>query len=159
MTELHVPQNIEFSMKTALPIIRKAYENEELQMFKLGSYDGCLYAGPCAIGSCIPKEQRAYYDKADEYITSYDETCSGPWSTAVDELYKHGFFSFDSAEEALDFAELQSAHDNATSVTLSDSPCFKYVDGKEELNDGYARKLEMIDQFNDLLTELEQKYL
>lgn len=51
--------NLDF--KIMLPVIRKAFDAGELQMQKSDT-DLCCYTGPCAVGVCMPEEDREGYD-------------------------------------------------------------------------------------------------
>lgn len=55
---------VNLDLREMLPVIRTAFDNKELQAFTTVKPSGgiCLYAGPCAIGVCIPEDKRALYD-------------------------------------------------------------------------------------------------
>lgn len=62
-------------LKDALPIIRKAFDNKELQMFNEGGSKLPKYSGPCAIGVLLSPEDREFLDKfhPDEAITGIED--------------------------------------------------------------------------------------
>jgi hypothetical protein len=91
---------INLNMKTALPIIREAFNNKTLQMFHgKGPGTGCLYAGPCAIGVCVPEDRRPQLDEGS--------------STDIESIVDAGGQIIIPANELSDFARLQGDHDMA----------------------------------------------
>lgn len=134
-----------FSMKEHLPVIRKAYDAEELQMFELDSGWVCQYNGPCAIGACIPKNKRAQYD-VNEFGDSGVET-----------LHENNIFSFENVTETMQFTKLQKLHDEAVIGNMvplnSPSADHDYVIGL------YIDKCEKVEAFGEYLAELEEEYL
>src|SRR5690349_10597365 len=88
-------------IKTALPIMRQAFDNKELQMFRVHDRHnrGCYYNGPCAIGVCLPQDLR---EKLDENgVLSFTSVVLNNDITVVND------------EEKYDLAAIQRAHDNA----------------------------------------------
>ena len=122
---------IELNISEMLPIIRKAFDNKELQYQKEKLVDNigpsCLYSGPCAIGVCLTKEQRKYCDSE-----SHGDTSVG--YLLAEEIF------IANEDEADDLRRLQEVHD--TQITYFDQV------GYDDIPD-----------FEKFLSELEKKYL
>jgi hypothetical protein len=121
---------LDLDLHEMLPIIRKAFDEKTLQMFthEPGKY-GCLYAGPCAIGVCIPEPLRPLLDDG---IGTNNEF-------AALSLFENGSFVCPENQRE-DICELQQLHD----------VCVGYV------VDEYQK--DRIKDFGDLLERLEAKY-
>jgi hypothetical protein len=119
-------------LRQALPTIRAAFDNKELQMFKNAEGDSgrCLYSGPCAIGICIPEENRAELD------------FPGTGGTSFDSHQRRGIFTCPPEQHA-DISELQRLHDALV------------VDRRYADDEYYARR---VADFERLLIDLEDKY-
>lgn len=82
------------------PIMKAAFERGELQAQKVGTKDGCFYAGPCVIGVCLPPRKRKSLDKAENLFGTSD--------TDIGTLIEAGIVRTDDDDW---FIERQSAHD------------------------------------------------
>lgn len=91
-------------LKVMLPIIQKAIIDKSLQIYTNPDpkYVGCKYAGPCAIGSCIPFDDREFYDSEGNTTT---DTTVGSWMD-------HGGFVLVDRHQGNDICQLQLAHDD-----------------------------------------------
>lgn len=123
---------LELNLKTMLPTIREAFDNKTLQMFTADEDAECLYAGPCAIGVCIPEDKRSYFD---DY--------SGCGATGIGTLIDDSLIGV-SEEERTAIEDLQSFHDAAVRW------CF--IKESDNYKDAVAR-------FERELSRLEETYL
>ncbi len=124
------PPIIHFDLKTMLPTIRKAFDAGELQALDEEQVGGtCEYAGPCAIGVCIPKEDRVKFDRHK----------NGGDTSASDWLRRGNFVI--PKDQRDDFLQLQHLHDI----------CIISISGKYHQD--------KIKSLGDLITQLEGKYL
>lgn len=94
-------------MRFCLPIIRKAYNGQQLQMFKdysTSEFKPCLYAGPCAIGVCLtPIAQEALDVRLD--------------NTSISVYLRKGIVTAPK-EQHEDFFRLQETHDQVLNGDL-----------------------------------------
>ena len=91
-------------LRLELPKIRAAYNAGELEAQKIAGEVMCHYAGPCAIGVCLPEDTRVSLDTAPE---GQDGTSFGSW-------VERGVLSCAEGQYA-DWTALQLEHDNWTS--------------------------------------------
>lgn len=122
---------IKLDLVEMLPVIRKAFDEKSLQMFNQAQRDSmmCMYAGPCAIGVCMPEDRRAEFDVPfEEHAT-----------TGFGALVHFGRFIV-SPDQADDIGQLQKLHDAA--VTMSKFDDLEVLFGA----------------FEDHLKHLEKKY-
>lgn len=91
---------INFNLVTMLPFIREAFDAGQLQGQNPANIGGsCDYAGPCAIGVCIAKEDRAKFDSQGD-----------GGDTSAESWIDRGKFVVPKDQQD-DFLELQSKHD------------------------------------------------
>lgn len=95
-------------LKEMLPIIRKAFDNEDLQMFRAGDFPQLwAYNGPCAIGVCIPdRETRDYLDSKED--------------SSIDYLIDQGIVQVTNQHEVSDIVALQTFHDSVLIRTFDE---------------------------------------
>jgi hypothetical protein len=91
-------------LKTMLPVIRKAYDAGELEAQKSSGNTSCHYAGPCAIGVCLPEDTRVSLDTLHE----------DGGGTSVGKWFYRGVLSCP-PDQRDDWEVLQLEHDNWTS--------------------------------------------
>lgn len=82
-------------LKTSLSVIRKAFDNKELEMFT--NPGGCTYSGPCVIGVLFDEHTRRYLDVLPNYT--------------LRDLVELGIISVP-IEQLCDFSQLQIIHDS-----------------------------------------------
>lgn len=91
---------INFNLVTMLPFIREAFDAGQLQGQNPTNVSGsCDYAGPCAIGVCIAKEDRAKFDSQGD-----------DGDTSAESWIDRGKFVVPEDQQD-DFLDLQSKHD------------------------------------------------
>jgi hypothetical protein len=121
---------INLDLREMIPVVRKAFDEKSLQMFTAepGQY-GCLYAGPCAIGVCLPEDIREALDDGSETDHNY----------AADSLFIAGYFTCPEGQKD-DIEALQYHHDR----------CVGPADEED--------RTENIRRFGAFLSYLEAKY-
>jgi hypothetical protein len=95
---------VSLELRTMLPVIRKAYDDQSLQLFI--SEGPCTYAGPCAIGVCLDPDTRVSLD-------------NHPTNTEIANLLMEGVVTAPE-DQHQDLCLLQIEHDNGTAEDFGD---------------------------------------
>lgn len=95
-----IEETVHLDLVDMLPIIRKAFDNKELQMFQDDDSGICLYSGPCAIGVCLDKEQQDALDNSFLFDNNNIE------------VYMNADMIDFKANQQIDIILLQYYHDN-----------------------------------------------
>lgn len=149
-----------FTMKQGLADCRKAYEEKRLQFFaprgllkSASIHNGCTYFKDyngtcfvCAVGAMLMD----FKDTIIEYNLNEE--------TSANSLMHSGHIDNNlTPDEIYDLTRLQNAHDNLTDHERG-------WDCGQDLNEDdaryySARKAELVANFNEVLTRLEEKYV
>jgi hypothetical protein len=133
------PFSVELDLREMLPTIRRAFDEKSLQAFTSdGSSGKCLYAGPCAIGVCVPEQYRA---RLDSLSSNPNPRPASMLSTSIRSLLTFGFIRAPEDQHA-DLAKLQSAHDTIVR--------YKKIKASDIEN--------KVSTFERVLLDLEEKY-
>lgn len=118
---------IHLDLREMLPTIRTAFDNHELQAFRpFKKGDFCSYAGPCAIGICVP----------DGVREKLDEPFKEGLGTGAYTYFNTGVFTCPDGQRD-DIENLQSLHDKCLGYYI-DNPLSELNDFITQLEEKYS---------------------